>query len=67
MQIDWSKAPDWAQFVAMDADGRWHWYECEPDSEFRDGEWMVDDFRYEKASVERTPTWKDTLQRRPTE
>jgi hypothetical protein len=27
---DWSKAPKWAQWAAMDSSGAWFWYEKEP-------------------------------------
>lgn len=27
---DWSQAPEWANYVAMDADGAWYWYSDEP-------------------------------------
>lgn len=26
----WKDAPDWAQWLAMDGDGDWFWYEAEP-------------------------------------
>ena len=28
---EWKDAPDWAQWLAMDANGDWYWYELEPD------------------------------------
>lgn len=27
---DWKDAPEWAQYLAMDADGKWYWYEKQP-------------------------------------
>ena len=27
---DWSSAPEWAEYLAMDGDGEWWWYEVEP-------------------------------------
>jgi hypothetical protein len=30
MTIDWSKAPEWANYAAMDSDGSWWWYETKP-------------------------------------
>lgn len=30
--IDWSRAPDWATWAAMDDDGEIYWYDTEPDS-----------------------------------
>ena len=26
----WHTAPDWAEYLAMDASGDWYWYEFEP-------------------------------------
>lgn len=30
MKPDWKDAPPWAQWLAMDSDGEWHWFEEEP-------------------------------------
>lgn len=30
MKPDWKDAPEWAQWLAMDANGFWWWYEEEP-------------------------------------
>jgi hypothetical protein len=30
MKPEWKDAPDWAQWLAMDADGTWFWFEVEP-------------------------------------
>lgn len=27
---DWSNAPNWANYAAMDADGSWFWFEAQP-------------------------------------
>lgn len=27
----WEDAPDWAQYLAMDVDGDWYWYEFIPE------------------------------------
>lgn len=27
---DWKDAPEWAQWLARDADGEWYWYEKQP-------------------------------------
>lgn len=34
---DWKDAPEWANYVAMDDNSRWWWYEKEPF--WRCGEW----------------------------
>lgn len=31
MKPDWKDAPEWAQWLAMDPDGDWYWFEAEPD------------------------------------
>ena len=28
--INWNVAPEWAQWAAMDSNGRWHWFETQP-------------------------------------
>ena len=28
--IDWSKAPEWAKYSAMDEDGEWYWFQTVP-------------------------------------
>ena len=38
-QPDWSQAPEWAQWVAMERDGEWNWYECEPTMS-DEGQWQ---------------------------
>ena len=40
MKPDWKDAPEWANYFAMDPDGRWYWFENEP--EFTDQEWYAD-------------------------
>jgi hypothetical protein len=30
MKPDWSDAPEWAEWVAMDDDGEWAWFEKKP-------------------------------------
>jgi hypothetical protein len=29
---EWEHAPDWANWLAMDPDGRWYWHEKEPEA-----------------------------------
>jgi len=59
---DWASAPDWANFLAMDADGYWFWYENIPVKK--------NDYWYTRSgSVERCYQvpgfWGNSLQRRP--
>lgn len=37
---DWKDAPEWANYVAMDDDGSWWWFEKEPSYE-QYGEWVT--------------------------
>lgn len=30
MKPDWKDAPEWADYLAMDGDGEWYWFEVEP-------------------------------------
>ena len=30
MKPDWSDAPEWADYLAQDANGTWYWYEGKP-------------------------------------
>lgn len=38
MKPDWKDAPEWAKFLAEDADGTWWWYEAEPE-QGENGNW----------------------------
>ncbi len=31
MKPDWKDAPEWAQWLAVDPDGSWFWFEKEPE------------------------------------
>lgn len=68
-QSAWTTAPDWANFLAMDKCGKWHWYEMEPykhhsESWFNqppcDGQWK------RAVSIDSLQDdWTLTLSRRP--
>jgi hypothetical protein len=30
MKPSWKDAPEWAQYLAQDTNGRWYWWEIEP-------------------------------------
>ncbi len=62
VEIDWAALPDAAQWVAMDNDGEWYWYEEKPD--FRITIWTSDG----KGGSFDGPTcddWTASLQSRP--
>lgn len=75
---NWNNAPQWAQYWAVDPDGRSFWYEVEPFVTFDllgDGTningWFFDDDKESSTKikpygkVENAPDWTKTLQQRP--
>lgn len=74
-QIDWSQAPDWAKWWAMDGfgDKKAHWYRDKPylddDSEV-ESEWNADLYSNKDAfvwspSFNYQGAWQDSLRKRP--
>lgn len=62
MKPSWTRAPEWANFLAQDDDGTWYWYELEP-SRGNDG-WIIGSYRGGK--YEKVPQgWEATLEGRP--
>ena len=66
----WRDAPSWAQWLAQDSGGRWHWFECPiyADSDYE--EWYEQEgFNggVERAgeSEERNKNWSKTMRARP--
>lgn len=56
----WDTAPEWANWLAMDGNGEWYWYESKP-------EWRFNIWRSEDASCGAgyTTTAIDSLEQRP--
>ncbi len=61
MNPDWTKAPEWANYIAMDSNHEWYWHENEPEMMFN--WWNQNDGKVELVG-EHLP-WKDSLQKRP--
>ena len=66
----WRDAPSWAQWLAQDSGGRWHWFECPIYADSDDEEWYEQEgFNggVERAgeSEERNENWSKTMQARP--
>jgi hypothetical protein len=60
----WEDAPEWANYLAQDADGRWHWYKSEPIST-SDEEWYSNS-QWEQADTKIfSQNWDKTLEARP--
>ncbi len=62
MKPSWKDAPDWAQWLAMDEDGQWHWYSDKP---YYSDSWCMwnTEKQYEKCND--VVSWERTLQERP--
>ena len=61
--IDWSKAPEWANYIAMDKDGEWWWFASEPAIE--DEYWCpMDNGECEVAFYGEHDDWKSSLQKK---
>lgn len=61
MKPEWSNAPAWANFLAMDESGHWYWYKNEPCPV--DGHWRADDHGMWAEQSDRE--WRHTLEGRP--
>ena len=63
MKPDWKDAPEWANYLAMDEDGSWWWFENEP---YTDGDaWCHDGGDWQIADI--GVCWDDSLTKRPIE
>jgi hypothetical protein len=62
----WDKAPEWAQWWAMDENGSAFWYADEPTLWRNVGEWhCAPDGDYLEDTSRMQPDWVSTLRRRP--
>jgi len=61
---DWKDAPEWANYVAMDYDRRWYWYENDPTPNIDFWVWNENVGRKENY-FQAFPFWGDSLQSRP--
>lgn len=63
MKPDWKDAPEWAEYVAMDSDGHWWWYQLEP--KYVCGEWTEPSKHGLVAIVNNLLGSLDSLEKRP--
>lgn len=63
LQIDWSKAPEWAQWAAADQSGETCYYEFEPECTSNTSMWMRTNGSFEHVLV--YENWRKTLTKRP--
>ena len=70
----WDNAPEWANWLAMDFNGIWYWYESRPGMSYHiNGIWITKDSDiFQTASRPNNMNsllsevdWRSTLERRP--
>ena len=61
MKPDWKDAPEWANYLAMDAGGAWYWHEKKPKVE--DEEWCGKG-GWELADLDEG-YWEKSLEKKP--
>ena len=67
---DWSTAPDWANWAAMDSDGSAQYYGLRPKIQSELGFWYDSAKEYKspcKARVLKVTNWNNSLEQRPTD
>lgn len=65
MKPSWDDAPSWAQWLAMDGDGTWFWFEEQPYFLAVEGEWVCDAGNFSWTPKGPATNPEDTLERRP--
>ena len=63
MKPDWKDAPEWANYMAMDRDGSWWWYQNKPKANVYEEAWLAKSKEYERC--DNCDFWKETLEKRP--
>ena len=61
MKPEWKDAPEWANYLAMDSDGEWFWYESPPGIGLKC--WRVSEGACSNAGTEQH--WRETKEARP--
>lgn len=64
MKPDWSKAPKWAKWLAMDKFGDWYWFEDHPQWDKKTEDWKVPST---KITLARPFSANQSLHPRPTQ
>ncbi len=64
--LNWDNAPSWANYLAMDDNGHWHWYECKPWFGDHHEEWYASRGRTTLAYKSTRVHPSETLQQRQT-
>lgn len=60
----WESAPDWANWLAMDGDGTWFWYENKPHVMEESNSFSAEGKSL--GVIETHSGWEDSLEEKPT-
>lgn len=63
MKPDWKDAPEWANYLAMDGNGRWWWYLEQPIWHEGRGRWIYGENVAPASGYAKPPS--ETLELRP--
>lgn len=64
MKPSWDDAPEWAQWLAMDEDGRWWWYEEKPLPQKDYFYWLGGKMEESLPVLDRSMPWDESLEKR---
>jgi len=65
MKPSWDEAPEWANWLAMDEDGLWGWFEKQPEIKVDDGMWDLACTYIPADKYYGDDDWTESLERRP--
>ena len=65
MKPSWNDAPEWANYLAMDSDNDWYWYESKPHYYY--GRWTCESYqRSSRANIDdKSYSSSESLEERP--
>ena len=64
MKPSWDDAPEWAQWLAMDEDGRWWWYEEKPLPQRDYFYWLGGKMEESLPVLDKSMAWDESLEKR---
>jgi len=62
---NWSEAPSYANYLAMDKNGCWYWYENRPKLSLSTDRWLDSGGTYDLVDDPEDPDYRQTLEARP--
>ena len=64
MKPSWDDAPEWANWLAMDEDGAWEWFEREPCKSDIMGYFYAENGGKHMKAANPRPEWEESLEQR---